>query len=189
MELDWPSWGGAERPRSVLLLEDGRGDATDRLCGELLAVDAPEPTRLLVVTLVDGPAARLAVWDAATDERPAETVAIGMADAADGGGGDGLDVRPITDPANLTRLGIEITEALADLDGDGPAVCFHSLSVLLQYAPVAQVARFLRVLTSHLDAAGANAHFHLDPGTQDERTVAALGSLFDEVVRAGGRDG
>lgn len=184
MEPDRSSSGTAKRPRSVLLLEDGGSDATNRLCGELLAVEDPESTRLLFVTFVDPPAARLDVWDAAADERPAEVAAVGM-EGIGPTGADGVDVRTIGDPGNLTRLGVAITEALAEFEGDGPVVCFHSLSVLLQYAPLEQVFQFLSVLNSHLDAADAVAHFHFDPATHDERTLATLRPLFDEVVRAG----
>jgi hypothetical protein len=182
MEADRPSSGTAESPRSVLLLEDAGSDAIDRACGELLVGDDPGGTRLLLVTLVDAPSARLAAWDAAADARPARTVAVGMNVGADA---DDIDLRAISDPSNLTRLGVEITEAMSDLGDDPPAVCFHSVSVLLQYAPVQQVFQFLSVLKSHFADAGANAHFHLDPATHDEQTIATLRPLFDEVVRAG----
>jgi len=168
----------------VLLLEGGRRGATDRVCGELLASETPAATELLLVTLVDTPSSRLAVWDGTADERPAATVAVAMAGNGVADAGE-FDVRTFSDPANLTRLGVRITEALADLDGDRLAVCFHSLSVLLQYAPVEQVFQFLSVLKAHLDAADAAAHFHLDPASHDERTVAALRPLLDEVVDAG----
>ena len=183
MELDRSSSGTAERPRSVLLLEDSGSDAGDRACGKLL-LDGEDPgaARLLLVTLVHTPAARMGVWNEVADERPAETVAVSM--AGDAGAENGMTVRTISNPANLTRLGVTITEALADLDGDRPVVCFHSLSVLLQYAPVEQVFQFLSVLKSHLDGVGAAAHFHLDPSTHDEQTVATLRPLFDEVVHA-----
>ncbi|MFB6302518.1 MAG: hypothetical protein ABEH78_06625 [Haloferacaceae archaeon] len=185
MERDRASAGAPERPRSVLLLEDGPSDAGDRLCGELLAGEHPGETRLLLVTLVDTPATRLAAWDAVVDERPAEVVAVRMAVAGgDTTGEPEIDVHTISNPSNLTRFGVQITEALAALDGDHPAVCFHSLSVLLQYVTVEQAFQFLSVLKSHLDTAEATAHFHLDPSTHDEQTVATLCHLFDEVVRA-----
>ncbi|MFB6281147.1 MAG: hypothetical protein ABEH40_03915 [Haloferacaceae archaeon] len=187
MELGRPPSGTAERPRSVLLLEGADGEAADRLCIDLLAGERAGETRLLFVTLVDSPEKRMRAWDAAADRRPAEAVAVGMAGARNGPDGpDGVDVRTVSDPANLTRLGVVITGALADLDGEGPSVCFHSLSVLLQYAPVEQVFRFLSVLNTHLDAAGAAAHFHFDPSIHDDRTLATLRPLFDEVVRADG---
>lgn len=185
MELDRPPSGATDRPDSVLLLEDAQSGAADRLCGELLTVAAPDETGLLIVSLVQSPGARLAVWDDAAAERPAKTVVVtvanGVGDAADG---TAIDVRMLPDPSNLTRLGVTLTESLAALEGTRPVVCFHSLTVLLQYADLKRVFRFLSVLQSHLKAADARAHFHLNPGSHDGQTVATLRHLFDAVVGA-----
>lgn len=191
MELDRPPSGTSDRPGAVLLLEDAPHGAANRLCGELLTVDDPSETGLVIVSLVQSPASRLSIWEEAATGWPAETVVVTVADDVEPASreppGADVDVRTVSDPANLTRLGVTLTECLAAVDGTRPVLCFHSLSILLQYADLKQVFRFLSVLMNHLDAAGASAHFHLRPAVHDERTVATLRHLFDDEIRVGDR--
>lgn len=65
------------------------------------------------------------------------------------------------------------------------AVCFHSVSDLLQHVGVERAFRFLHVLLVRLGSVDARAHFHLDPARHDDRTVAILSGLFDAVVEVG----
>ncbi|MFB6156223.1 MAG: hypothetical protein ABEJ34_00065 [Haloferacaceae archaeon] len=183
MEFDRPRSDLSEGPGSILLLESGAIGAADRLCGELLG--GSDAIGLIVVTLVQPPETRLSVRADALDGLPDETVVVtldGVADISPDAVPDDVDVRTVADPGNLTRLGVALTEALAAVEGTRPVLCFHSLSVLLQYAGPDRVYRFLSVLKTHLDAAGATAHFHLDPSTHDDRTVEAFRTLFDDVV-------
>ncbi|MFB6303570.1 MAG: hypothetical protein ABEH47_00265 [Haloferacaceae archaeon] len=184
MELDRLPSEADDPPRSILLLSSGAMGSADRACGHLLRGDG-EAVGLILVTLVQPPGARLAAREAVAGDAPEKVVAVtldGVADVARGGLPDDVDVLTVSDPGNLTRLGVTLTEALASVEGTRPVLCFHSLSVLLQYASPDRVFRFLSVLKNHLDAAGATAHFHLDPSTRDDRTVEAFRHLFDDVV-------
>ena len=96
--------------------------------------------------------------------------------------GTGADVeRIVEEPADLTGLGITISERLTDWSPDSLLI-FESLTVLLEYVDLKRVFRFLHVLVNRVKATGAVAHYHLDPGEHDDRTVATLTSLFDTVV-------
>lgn len=189
MALDLPSLDREDEagPRALLLLESRLSGDGARACARLLSTAEPSATALVLVTLVQPAATRLGVRDriASPPDRTA-VVDASVADVAGDDDGDGdTAVRRVSGPENLTRLGVAVTETLAGLDGRRPVLCFDSLSVLLQYVPPRAALRFLTTLRSHLDAAGARAHFHLDPGVHDERTVAALRSALDEVVEAG----
>ncbi|WP_336134944.1 DUF7504 family protein [Natronomonas amylolytica] len=101
--------------------------------------------------------------------------------AADGSEGpriDTLDIGTDVEPNDLTGQGIAITEALSA----GTEVCFDSLTALLQYADRERSFQFLHSLGERCVDASATIHYHLDPATTDDRTVAALSMLMDAVV-------
>jgi len=95
-----------------------------------------------------------------------------------------LEVDAVLDPADLTTLGIRISEQLSEWGStdEQPVVCFHSLTELLEATDLNRAFRFLHLLTRRLSLAGAIAHFHLDPETCDEKTIETLRPLFDAVL-------
>lgn len=108
----------------------------------------------------------------------------------DGGGGDAdrpgpsvheLAVGREVEPGDLTGQGI----AIADAVGPGTAVCYDSVTALLQYADTRRAVRYLQSLVERCLRESALIHLHLDPTTTDERTVGAVAMLVDAVVRDG----
>jgi hypothetical protein len=98
---------------------------------------------------------------------------------------DGPDSKVIPDvenPADLTGLGITVSEYLSAHSDERPFVVFDSLTVLLQYVDVEEAFRFLHVLTTRVRTAGAVAHYHVDPAAHDEQTLVTLKSLFGAVA-------
>jgi hypothetical protein len=89
-----------------------------------------------------------------------------------------LDVGTDVDPADLTGLGIAIAESL----GPDTAVCFDSLTAMLQYADRERAFQFLHALGERCASAASTVHLHLDPEAADETTVAALSTVVDAVV-------
>lgn len=161
----------------TLALAPSSSDAEDRLCTELL--EAPEGDRsVLFVALTGAATARVDRLPGATGEGTTTVVRVGGASTVD----TDAAVRSLSDPTNLTRLGIVFTEWLADTGDATPVVCLHSLDALLQYVPTDRLFRFLSVLSDHLQEAGAVAHVHADPEACDDSTLATLRSLFGEVV-------
>jgi hypothetical protein len=100
------------------------------------------------------------------------------ADGSDGPRIDTLDIGADVEPNDLTGQGIAIAEAL----NAGTEVCFDSLTALLQYADRERAFQFLHSLGERCAAASATIHYHLDPATTDEKTVAAMSTLMDAVV-------
>ncbi|QLH83733.1 DUF7504 family protein [Halosimplex pelagicum] len=119
----------------------------------------------------------------------AAAVAVGPV-AETGGGRDHLPVREVTDPTDLTGVGIAVGEWLRACDADErPVVCLDSLSTLLQYADLERAFRFLHALVAQVRSAGATAYVSVDPGAHDEATLATLRTLFDAVLGAERRAG
>ena len=175
---------------NVLLLAPSIGWAEREACTDFVGHGPLDITNQIHVLYVESPAARYEIVEEALPHHPAETAVVTV------GSGDPVATRrpepphvdyhveSVADPGDLTGLGMALQDCLRAWQDDGYDVglCFDSLSILLQYAEVERVYRFLHVLTRRLSTAGASAHFHLDPAAHDERTVARLSALFDSVV-------
>lgn len=187
--------GGTVRLQTGSPMDDDRTAA----CLEQLRPTQPADTTVLAVTLTDTPDAWLRRFRAQTDALPARiglvvvggharsTSAIGGTDGWHLPPTESISVTSIDDPGDLTALGIKINEFVEQWSAGGDTgtgrlnLCFESLTVLLQYADLERVFRFLHVLVARLRETGVDAHFHIDPSTQDEQTLVTLASLFDDV--------
>ncbi|MDX1747537.1 MAG: hypothetical protein R3324_16505, partial [Halobacteriales archaeon] len=94
-------------------------------------------------------------------------------------------IETVSDPADLTGMGIALNRALEAWTptANQTIVCFHTLTMLLQYVDTERVYRFLHVVTSQLAEEGALAHVHVDPRAHDPRTLSRIATLFDAVIR------
>lgn len=175
---------------TVLLLAPSIGWAERDACTDILGHGSLDITNQIHVLYMESAAERYELIDEHLPHHPAETAVITV------GTGEPIGrrgpapphrdyhVESVSDPADLTGLGMSLQDCLAAWRGDGydVRVCFDSLSILLQYASIERVYRFLHVFTRRLTAVGATGHFHLDPAAHDEQTVARLSALFDSVV-------
>lgn len=169
---------------NVLLLAPSLSEEDEHSCLDLLDTGDPGSTRLLIVSITGSPGERLRGYvEAKGEPREAAEICGGRRNGSVPDGGDGVSVTSIENPGDLTRIGIEIDKALAEWeDEEGSiAVCFHSLTPLLQYVDLQTLFRFLHILTSRFRDAGAEAHFHMDPEAHDGKTISIIRSLFDEV--------
>ncbi len=91
----------------------------------------------------------------------------------------------VSTPSDLTGLGISIGKILSGWDAP-VLVCFDSLTAMLQYVDVQTAYEFLHAITGQIHAAGARAHFHIDPSAHDQKDVAGITSLFDARVTLDG---
>jgi len=123
----------------------------------------------------------------ATRSMAATGTTQGTATARNAPGGQRV-LRSVGSPADLTGVGMGISERLADWE-DGsepgrsrPVVSFGSLSVLLDHVPLDRAFQFLHVLSGRVARTGAVGYYYLDPAAHDSQTVATLTVLFDAVV-------
>lgn len=150
-----------------LVLAPGMSMEGERVCTGLLA----EADAALVVSLRQPPDD----WLAARENLPA-TWLVSTEQHRD-------SVRGVTDPGDLTGIGIAVGEFLEELPGDvDPAVCVDSLTTLLQYSSPERAYRFLQVLCGRVLAAEGTVHCHADPAAHGDDVLEPLQSLFDDVV-------
>ncbi|ESP88617.1 DUF7504 family protein [Candidatus Halobonum tyrrellensis] len=188
---------------SVLLLSTAMSTEGDRACADLLLPSEADDQNALWIAYTKSPDAQVRRYRSRTDARPRNigiiSVDNGARSAAAMVGGDessgpagpagtGGPTETVTNPNDLTGLGIRITEYLSEWDDtDGrTVVCFDSLTALLQYVDLGTAYEFLHVLSGRFDALGAFAHFHMDPSAHDAQTVETITSLFDAVVEVDG---
>lgn len=192
-----------EPPATVLLPARSLDPTAEQACTDLLAASAPsQREKVLLIALTGSPDDRIRTWEARTGaEFPSEAAVVTTSEPAtpeptdsEAEGSSTGASRPITvvpNPGDLTNLGIAVSERLSELsETDGRiVVCFHSLTVLLQYADLQRVFRFVHTLSGRMRACGALAHFHVDPAAHDERTITTLEPLFDVAVEFTDADG
>ena len=94
---------------------------------------------------------------------------------------EGVVTENVSSASDLTGLGIQIGKFLSEWD-DPVFVCFESLTAMLQYVDYETAYEFLHAVTGQVHAAGARAHFHVDPSAHDDQKIAAIVSLFDASV-------
>lgn len=172
-----PDLSAGDLPASMLLESPGFGDASTAACAAVVA--AADPDAVVFVSYGTDPSDRLAsVREHGAD--PDTTLAILVGEGgAPAGDFDGVETLPT--PSDLTGLGIAITEALGEVDGR-TAVCFDSVTSLLQYVDLETAFEFLHVFVGRCYRGNAIGHLHVDPGAHDDRTVARLASLVDGRV-------
>lgn len=181
-------------PANVLLLAPALSDAVDA-CPTVGNHGAPGRAESLLLVLLHGALEpRLDVWRRrgglpesvsvvsceGTRSAAAATTTTTMP-APDGG--EGIPVTSVSSPGNLATIGQSMNSWLAAEAGGNPHVCFDSLTTLLQYVDVRPTYQYLHALLPRLTAGGALAHFHMDPGANDERTSRIVRSLFDATFR------
>lgn len=179
---------------SVLLCAPSMDHSEDELCTHFLQVADRQQLHFLGVLLDESPDDALSRWREHAGGLPGQVALVTAGDqmrsAAAASGGEMVSFGPnvkatsVSEPGDLTGLGIKISEVLQQWQNDGnrTVACFHSLTALLQYADVQTVYKFLHVLTGRFATAGVTAHFHLDPAAHDDQTINTLKSLFDAVA-------
>ena len=196
-----------EDAANVLVLAPTMDDAARRAYYEELVPDRPADQDVLVVNYRRSPDEWLDEWRRYADASPRRAAIVSVDDltrsaaaSASASGSDGVTpVGPNTivcveRPDDLTGVGIRIHQCLDEFDCRRTIVTIDSLTILLQYVEMRAVFRFLHVLTNRIAGTDVVAHYHMDPGAHDDRTIAILGSLFDAVAEyeggaAGDEDG
>jgi hypothetical protein len=192
-EIDAPS-GVFETPANILLLGSPMDAQTFEVGLSHLTASDSERTRVVWVTLLNTPREVVDLWDSHCQRRPDQfqVVLVGSElSVSDGVFDPALDVRTVSEPGDLTTLGVRVLNALSAVEGDeneNVDLClrFDSLTPLAQYVSQRGLVQFLHVLTTRLSNAGVRAHFHLDPMAHDSQLVHTLSSIFDAQIRVEG---
>lgn len=114
---------------------------------------------------------------------------LGIVECRTGEGGEMGEDTPLekylASPADLTGMGIAVTECMNVLDSVGTGrnrLALTSLSTVLSYTDAETAFKFCHVLTARTDAEGYLSLFTLDASSHDDRTVNMLQRAFDVGV-------
>ncbi|MDS0476771.1 hypothetical protein [Natrinema sp. 1APR25-10V2] len=172
------------RASSVLLLGSMLDRPTKQSHETLLSEGADEPTDILALTF-QSPDQWLRSWsgDSETHDGRIGIITLDESPARMQRQADGVTSITVN-PADLTGIGMKLSDYLSSQveTGTETAICFDSVTGLLQYTNQKSVFRFLRVITRRIEQIDGIAHFHLDPGAHDRKTINTLKSPFDAIV-------
>lgn len=103
---------------------------------------------------------------------------------------DSADRRFLTDPSDLTGIGIGVSEFMRECHGEErpTRVGIHSLSTLLMYTDLRRVFQFLHVVTNRVRAADFVSVVAVDDTVLDDREFGVIQQPFDARVRLRERD-
>jgi hypothetical protein len=173
--------------RTVLVCAPSLSGDEREVCSDLLLAGDPAETSVLWVTFRRDARACVDQWSAETDDRPRDAAVVAVGDTNEAVDVEWAAVETLPSASDLTGLGIEIGESLSAWDDD-LAVCFDSLTAMLQYVELETAYEFIHTITGQFYAANARAHFHIDPTAHDPETVDNIASVFDAVVMLGDGD-
>lgn len=164
-----------------ILLEEPPLGGSREICTTLLVEGVSEPN-VLFVSFTRSASDCVAQLD---DVGNVGVITVG--DASTAVEREGVVTDNVSTPSDLTGLGISIGRILSEWR-EPVLVCFDSLTSMLQYVDIKTAYEFLHAITGQIYAAGARAHFHIDPSAHDSQDVAAISSLFDARVQLDGDD-
>lgn len=172
--------GRLDGASNVLLAAPSMGGDREA-CSALLTEDLEEPN-VLFVSFTRNASACIDQWDeTGTDARNIAVITVGADGSVDR---PDVTTRTVSSASDLTGLGIGIGEVLSEWDPP-IAVCFESLTAMLQYVEFETAYEFCHAITGQFHAAGARAHFHVDPEAIDPQQVDGFASLVDARVDVG----
>jgi len=177
--------GATAEPGSNLLLTGPPLSGKRKLAFEILAAGADAGEASLIVTTRDGADRVLTDYRALTDGEATVGVVDGVTEHRGESGADHPDVAYAASPTDMTGLGVEFSgfmDRFEASDAGGIRVVFDSLSVLLYYADLQTVFRFVHVVTSRVEDAGAVGIYLLESTAHDPETRNTLTQLFDGVI-------
>jgi len=88
----------------------------------------------------------------------------------------------VNNPANLTDLGIAITEVLNTTSGEKPCLLFDSVSTMLIYLPSIHISKFIHFVTSKLRLLDAPGIFLAVEKGIDPLLLTQLTTYVDDVI-------
>ncbi|MFO7925514.1 MAG: DUF7504 family protein [Halobacteriota archaeon] len=170
-------------PGDGILLECGsHDDRKGHACIDLLELDNVEERNVLLIRYRRIRPERLR--RIAEDAENVHLISIGYRQSIPDGIDEHVETTQISNPSELTRLGIVMTRVIGEWDTDtlDTVVCVDSLEILIGYTDERSVFRFLHVLLSKLRSTNAISHFHIEPSLDGSHNAETFKPLFDWVV-------
>jgi hypothetical protein len=175
---------------SVLVLGPTNHPVADAICSRFVVGDEGSRNCLFVTFQAD-PNDRIDVCHHADGWTGGDIGVIevgqgrGTSETTSSAAGGSITIKHVSNPGDLSKLGIMITQLLAEFDErpQQTALCFHTLSTLHNQVGTKTLFRFLNTLQSRLQSANAVGHYHMDPELHDEIVIETLRPIFDSVVR------
>lgn len=177
---------------SVLVLGPTGHSVSDVICSKFLTGE--EGSRdVIFVTFGESSSERIDVCHRADEWVGGEigVIEVGRggrqtaASEVTGGKVGSITVRHVSNPGDLSKLGIVITQLLSEFSATPrrTVLCVHTLSALHNHVGTKTLFRFLNTLQGRLRSEDAVGHYHMDPELHDEIVIETLRSVFDSVVR------
>lgn len=179
---------------NVLVLGPAAAAPVVETTADLSAEAVGDSYQLLTMTFNQSPEQWLTEFETANGGLPDRVGLVGVGDRSQetafsdvfGDREVPADVKIVADPADLPRLGITLSEFVAQWVEDIPIVlAFDSITAFLQYADLQSVYRFLQTLKGRLDSANGVGLYFMNPAAHDEQTMATVRPLFDVVLEEG----
>lgn len=180
------------RARSILLLSPTLSETGRDTCFDLCQPTDPKEENVLIISYRQSADGALRDWRDYVGTPPAKMKLITMDESQGTATNGGVTVEEykthvdtsVEHPSDLTGLGIALSQQLERWGQSDQeiALCFDSITVMLQYVDIQTVFRFLHVAINRLRAVDAVGHFHMDPGAHDKQVISRLAQLFDAIV-------
>lgn len=90
----------------------------------------------------------------------------------------------VNNPANITDIGIAITEILHKFPDEKPCILFDSVSTMLIYIPSINISKFIHFVTSKLRLLDSPGIFLAVEKSLDPLLMTQLVTFVDEVIDA-----
>jgi hypothetical protein len=91
-------------------------------------------------------------------------------------------VKFVNNPANLTDLGIAITELLKQIPGEKKCIMFDSVSMLLIHIPTATASKFLHFVVNKLKLSDVSGIFLCVEKGLDPVILSQMSAFVDKIV-------
>ena len=91
-------------------------------------------------------------------------------------------VRYINNPANLTDMGIAVTEILKDLSGKKVCILYDSISTMLVYLSSHNISKFIHFVTNKLRLLDISGVFLAVEKGLDPQFLSQLTTFVDEII-------
>lgn len=155
----------AEQPQNIVIMNAG-GDPFDRLRNYQKQFDRP--------------AGNVGIVDIGAESNTEKHNATLTSDSL----GYSVETRSVSAVSDLSRIGIMTSQLLEDMQETGypTAVCFDSLTPILQQVGTENMFQFLFTFKNSLSEDAVMSHYHLDHDAHDEQAVLTLRRIFDNVI-------